>query len=169
MFRTVAERTRELHGILANTRRDFPAHKMWPRLGFAAIGERRGRGKSETVLTRWWYEHPHPTLFSSQRSYVSAQSLIDIAIDIDVFYELAIPSSGEGEVESRLLQSDWLGDEIQLCATPELFNEINKLADREARREQTGLAHEFKRISGAGEVFDRVHSLLISIMGKRGE
>ena len=166
LFRTVADRTKDLHGILANTRRDFPAHRMWPRLGFAAIGEGRGRGKSESVLTRWWYEHPHPTLFSSRVSYLSAQSLIDIAIDIDVFYDLVIPSSKEGEVESRLLKSDWLGDEIQLCVTPELFNEINRLANRQVRREQTALAHEFKRLSGVGEVFDRLHSLLISAMGE---
>ena len=166
LFRGVVSRTSELRGILANTRRDFPAHSMWPRLGFAAIGERPGRGRNRSVLTRWWYEHAHPTLFSNQGSHVGAQSPIDVAIDLNVFYDLVMPSSREGADESRALQSEWLIDEIQLCATPELFNEINRLASPPVREGQRALAHEFKRISGAAEVFDRTYSLLSSIMGK---
>lgn len=166
LFRSVVERTSELHGILANTRRDFPAHTMWPRLGFAAIGERPGRGKLRSVLTRWWYEHPHPTLFSHQASYLGAQSPVDVAIDLNVFYDLVVPSSRQEAEESRSLQSDWLTDEVQLCATAELFNEINRLPSPQARERQRALAHEFKRISGAAEVFDRTYSLLSSMLGE---
>ena len=164
LFRGVVDRTGELHGILANTRRDFPAHTLWPRLGFAAIGERPGRGMNRSVLTRWWYEHPHPTLFSNNAYYVSAQSPIDVAIDLSVFYDLVMPSSRESEDESRSLQSDWLIDEVQLCVTGELFNEINKLESPHARQGQRALAHGFKRISGTEESFARMYSLLSSIM-----
>ena len=166
LFRAVAERTSGLHGVLAHSRRDFPSHPMWPRLGFAAIGEKPGRGMNGTVLTRWWYEHPHPTLFSNQGSYVSAQSPIDVVIDLDVFWDLVIPSPREGADEARALQSDWLRDELQLCATAELFNEINSLANQQLRQEQIALAHEFKRVSGAVVVFDRMYSLLLSILGE---
>ena len=165
LFRGVVERTAELHGILANTRRDFPAHTLWPRLGFAAIGERPGRGMNRSVLTRWWYEHPHPTLFSNNASFVSAQSPIDVAIDLKVFYDLVMPSSKEREDESRSLQSDWLIDEVQLCVTGELFNEINNLESPQSRQRQRALAHGFKRISGSAESFARMYSLLSSIMG----
>ena len=166
LFRGVASRTRDLHGILANTRRDFPAHTLWPRLGFTAIGERPGRGMNRSVLTRWWYEHPHPTLFSYSASLVGHQSAIDVAIDLNVFYDLVMPSSREGADESRALQSDWLADEIQLCVTGELFNEINAMDSPQARQAQRTQAHEFKRISGTAEAFEKSYSLLSSIIGE---
>ena len=166
LFRSVVDRTSGLHGILANTRRDFPAHNMWPRLGFAAVGERPGRGTNPSVLTQWWYEYPQPTLFSGNSSYARAQSPIDVAIDLNVFYDLMMPSLREEADESRSLQGDWLVDEIQLCVTPELFNEINRLDSPKTREEQRIVAHEFKRISGPVEEFDRTCSLLSSIMGE---
>ena len=165
LFRTVVGRTSELRGILANTRRDFPAHAMWPRLGFAAIGENPGRGANRAVLTRWWYEHPHPTLFSYNASSVGAQSQIEVAIDLNVFYDLVVPSSREGADESGLLRSDWLTDEVQLCVTGELFNEITRLTSARVRQGQRNLAHEFKRVSGKAEEFDKAYSSLASIMG----
>lgn len=165
LFRSVVERTSQLRGILANTRRDFPAHTMWPRLGFAAIGEKPGRGARPSVLTRWWYEHPHPTLFSNPTLHTSAQSPIEVAIDLNIFYDLVTSSSRKGAEESRSLQNDWLIDEIQLCVTGELFNEITRLASPEVRQGQRDLAHEFTRISGPVEVFDSCYTKLSSIMG----
>ena len=91
LFHCVANRTSEQRGVLANTRRDFAAHAIWPRLGFAAIGEGPGRGMNQSVLTRWWYEHPHPNLFSNSASHVGAQVPIDVAIDLNVFYDLLMP------------------------------------------------------------------------------
>ena len=166
LFYRVVSRTAGLHGILASTRRDFRAHTLWPRLGFAAIGERPGRGVNQTVLTQWWYEHPHATLFSSNTPYVGAQSPIDVAIDLDVFNDLIMPYSREGAEESRLLQSDWLIDELQLCVTGELFNEIDRFVDPQVRRGQRALAHDFKRISGTTEQLHRIYSLLSSILGE---
>ena len=166
LFRTVAGRTSGLRGILANSRRDFPAHSMWPRLGFTAIGEKPGRGKKQTVLTRWWYEHLHPSLFSNTPLGMDSQSPIDVAMDLSVFYDLVLPSSGERSDESRSLQSDWLADEIQLCVTGELFNEIDRLPGAQARKTQRDQAHEFKRISGTEDAFQRAYTLLSSIMGE---
>ena len=166
LFRSVVSRTGDLRGIVANSRRDFPAHSMWPRLGFAAIGEGPGRGTKRSVLTRWLYEHPRPTLFSTQPSYPGAHSPIDVAIDVNVFYDLVMPLSREGADESRSLQSDWLTDELQLCATPALFNEINRLESAQSREGQRALAHGFKRVSGPAEAFERAYSFLSSIMGE---
>ena len=166
LFHSVVERTKDLKGILAHTRRDFPSHAMWPRLGFAALGEKPGRGLNGAVLTRWWYEHPHPTLFSASVSSVGAQSPIDVAIDLNIFYDLVTPSFREGAEESRSLRNDWLTDEIQLCVTGELFNEINRLARPQERQGQRSFAHEFKRVSGELDAFERAYALLSSIMGK---
>lgn len=166
LFRSVVDRTSGLHGILANTRRDFPAHSMWPRLGFAAVGEKPGRGMNLSVLTQWWYEHPQPTLFTGNSTYARAQSPIDVAIDLNIFYDLMMPSLREEADESRSLQGDWLVDEVQLCVTSELFNEINRLDSPKTREEQRTVAHEFKRISGPVDEFDRTCSLLSSIMGE---
>ena len=166
LFRGVVDRTTGLHGILANTRRDFPAHSIWPRLGFAAVGEKPGRGVNPSVLTQWWYEHPQPNLFSGNASYARAQSPIDVAIDLNVFYDITVPSSRDEADESRSLLGDWLIDEIQLCVTPEAFNEITRLANPKTREGQRNLAHQFKRIFGTADAFDKMNSLLSSIMGE---
>ena len=169
LFHCVVKRTNEQRGILANTRRDFPAHAVWPRLGFAAIGEGPGRGMNQSVLTRWWYEHPHPKLFSNSASHIGAQVPIDVAIDLNVFYDLVMPSSRKEANESRALRSDWLVDEIQLCVTGEIFNEINRLESPKVRQRQTNLAHYFKRISGTAESFHRIYGRLSSIMGRAND
>ncbi len=166
LFDSVVARTADQRGILANTRRDFPAHSMWPRLGFTAIGEGPGRGTKGTVLTRWWYQHPHPTLFSNTAPSVTNRSPIDVAIDLNVFYDLVTPSIRDGSDESRSLQSDWLMDEIQLCVTGELFNEINRLQGSQERTRQRNQAHEFKLVSGTAETFVEMHSRLTSILGE---
>ncbi len=165
LFRSVVDRTKELRGILANTRRDFPAHSLWPRLGFSAVGEIRGRAKKPSVLTRWWYEHQHPTLFSNAATYLGTRSPIDVAIDLEVFFDLATPSLKKETEESRSIQSDWLMDEIELCVTGELFNEINVLPDTKSRNELWNLAHEFKRISGSALSFDQTNSQLLATIG----
>jgi len=166
LFRGIVERTRDLRGIVAHSRRDFPSHRMWPRIGFAAIGEKIGRGRNQAVLTRWWYEHSHPTLFSINALSAAAKTPIDVAIDLNVFYDLVMPSSREGADESLALRSDWLVDEIELCATAELFNEITRLENPQARQEQRTLAHDFKRIAGDADAFTRACSLLFPILGK---
>ncbi len=165
LFRYVVDQTNELRGILANTRRDFPAHTMWPRLGFTAVGEIQGRAKKPSVLTRWWYEHQHPTLFTNNASYQGTHAPIDIAIDLGVFFDLVTRSPREVAKESRSIQSDWLLDEIELCVTGELFNEINTISDQKSREELRKLAQGFKWISGTASAFEEANSSLSTVIG----
>ena len=39
--------------IKLNCRRDYPANDLWPKLGFAAVDEKRSRARDEHFLTRW--------------------------------------------------------------------------------------------------------------------
>ena len=55
---------RDLRGIGLHCRRDYPAYGMWPKLGFAAIGSKPGRGADGTDLTFWWHDLHAEDLFT---------------------------------------------------------------------------------------------------------
>ena len=48
--------------IKLNCRRDFPAHDLWQKLGFVALGEKPGKSKEGRLLTIW-----HCTLASDDQ------------------------------------------------------------------------------------------------------
>jgi len=160
----LVERTRDLRGISISTRRDFIANQVWPRLGFAPIGERPGRGQRRTVLTNWWLEHPHETLFSIASLSRTERPPTDVVIDLNVFYDLHIDR--ENSEESRALLADWLLEEIRLCASSELLIEIDRLPDADDRTCQKLWAGEYERVSGPEEEFRRAYTDLVTIFGQ---
>lgn len=164
LFGELITQTRSLSGILVSSRRDFDTHTMWPRFGFAAIGEMPGRGHRRTTLTRWWYEHPHDNLFSYESLDGSKNLAIDVAIDLNIFYDFYSPY--HNDQESGALQADWLADEIVFCVTPEVFNEIDRLSEPSDRAVQKRIAHEYKRVSGSAHDFRHAYSALLTIFKK---
>lgn len=124
LMSALVDRTRHLLGISLHCAREFPAHSYWPKLGFRATGEKTGRGKDRKVLTRFWYDHGHPDLFSDLRERV-ASATHRAVIDANVFFDLHDPSRPHHK-EGAALQADWLDDDLSLWVTDELFNEINR-------------------------------------------
>jgi ribosomal protein S18 acetylase RimI-like enzyme/predicted nucleic acid-binding protein len=111
--------------VRVRCRVDYPANRLWPKLGFVAMGEMKGRGKKETRLNIWKYEFAHQSLFS----YAALQNenvRTKVVIDANVFYQLQFPEIPEHE-ESLPLFEPWL--DIDLFITPELLNEINRNPD----------------------------------------
>ena len=125
--------------ITLNCRRDFPAHYMWPKLGFVPIGERPGRSAARHLLVLW-HLALNPVnqmdlgLFKAQTSDES----LDVIIDAQVFFDLSTAESSRSEPSHALL-SDFLVDSLNLRTTDELFNEIDRSNDPEKRR--AGRAH----------------------------
>lgn len=123
--------------VRVRCRVDYPANQLWPKLGFVAMGEMKGRGKKETRLNIWKYEFPHQSLFS----YTALQNeniKTKVVIDANVYYQLQFPELPENE-ESLPLFEPWL--DIDLFITPELLNEINRNPDfikKEAARKFAG-------------------------------
>lgn len=118
-------------GIRLRCRADYAAQTLWPKLGFAAVNEVRGRGKDGTLLVVWWRTHNLPDLFT--QDYDEA---LTVAIDHNVFIDLAVSPEREGAAESHGLEADWLQGQIRLVVTPETYNEILRLKSRTERDRQ---------------------------------
>lgn len=127
----------ERRGIRVRCRRDYPAARMWPHLDFEPIDDVPGRSAQGHLLTVWWRDFGHPHLFSDP-----APTKTKVAIDTDVFLDLF--EARRGGEESRHLLDDWVADQIELCATKELANELNRQPDSDARRKRLRDAQFFR-------------------------
>lgn len=146
----------DLTGITLKCRRDYPANQAWPKLGFSPVNEVRGRGKSGTSLDVWRRGHGHPHLFS-----VDIESdLLTVAIDYNVFLDLAIDSSRSGAAESQALESDWLRDQLQLVVTEESLHELNRLTRERDRAVHRAKLDNFRMLEPAPANRQRAHAAL---------
>ena len=90
--------TSNLRGVDLRCRRDFPAYKLWPRLGFAALREASGRAADGSELTHFWLDHNHPDLFTQETT-----AALDTVIDTNVFVDLAEFGVRNHKVSCRLV------------------------------------------------------------------
>ncbi len=126
------EVTREFRGIGLHCRRDFEANIIWPALGFVALYEKPGRiGLS---LTYWWLDYGHPSLISIA-DHTAIRSRIKATIDSNVFFDI-LDDSRSGSEESKSLMADWLQDEVAVCLTQEVLNDIHKHPDPVQRKRE---------------------------------
>lgn len=148
-------------GIAARCRRDYPANAMWPHLGFIALGDRPGRSQAGHLLTYWWRDHGHPDLLTWQNS---APSVLPVVIDANIFVDLHGTSPGLLAPTTRLLLES-VSDRIELIVTPELYNELDRVADVVERRRLKAVANTYPRIAASVGIFDtRRQSLLESMV-----
>ena len=119
--------------IKLSCRRDFPAHHMWPRLGFVPVGEKPGRSAAGHLLTIWHLPltPPHQRDLGLFEARTSDETL-DVIIDAQVFFDLYEPASAKSE-PSKALLSDFLIDSVNIWVTDELLNEIHRHNDPEHR------------------------------------
>jgi GNAT superfamily N-acetyltransferase len=137
---TISERHHDRLGIQVRCRLDYPAHHLWPRLGFQPGAERRGRGREPSTLVVWWRDHGHPDLFSTVET-----SALRVTMDLNVFADLHTAQARSGGGESHALTQDWLSDQLQLVTTPELFREIGRLDNKNERQRQRQAAGVYHR------------------------
>lgn len=123
--------TRRWKGIELRCRRDFPAHRLWPKLGFCARSEVIGRSADGHELTSFWLDHGHADLLSVS----DMGTALDAALDSNVFIDIVDPGCVKNE-ESHALLADWLQPLLRLCVTEELFNDIDRQADPTTRRKR---------------------------------
>jgi GNAT superfamily N-acetyltransferase/predicted nucleic acid-binding protein len=126
--------TKHLRGIGLYCRRDYDANSAWPQFGFVVVAAKRGRGSDGAELEYWWLDHNHPDLFSLDISN-TAEAKLRVVIDANVFYDLHERNTPEGE-DSKALLADWLQESIELCLTPEIYNEIRR-APGEGQRQKS--------------------------------
>jgi predicted transcriptional regulator/predicted nucleic acid-binding protein/GNAT superfamily N-acetyltransferase len=156
--------TQRLHGIGLRCRRDYEANKVWPRLDFVAQFDQPGRGKDRKDLTFWWLDHGHPNLFTSA-ALESLSSKLCVVVDANVFFDLT-DASRVGHEESSSLLADWLSENLELCLTDEIFNDINRSENKNQRRTAREMAKSFTRLPCPPAVFDTVSQRLTELFPK---
>ena len=141
--------TRFCRGAKARCRRDFPANKLWPKFGFCAMRESTGR--AGLPVTDWWLEYGNPDLLSEARSSRLSSKIV-IVIDACVFFALTSDNVVKN-TESNALLAEWIPDNIELCVTPELQNEINRSTDSSNRIQAMQAMQEFTLLkTGIGDL-----------------
>jgi len=131
-------------GIRVHCRTDYEANKVWARLGFYARHEIPGKSKDGSRLTVWWYDYGYPTLFSDADEQ-RTQSKIKVAIDANIFFQLRETPSDKNE-EAQALLTDWLQENIELCLTVEIYNEIERNKNENERKRNRIFADSFTRL-----------------------
>ena len=125
--RTTQERIR------LSCRRDFPAHELWPNLGFIPIDNRPGRSAEGHLLTIWHYnltnKEQQLSLFQTRIS----DDAVDAVIDAQIFFDFDEPNSDKAMPAKALLE-DFLVDSLNIWIDDELLVEINRKEDMECRQ-----------------------------------
>jgi predicted nucleic acid-binding protein/GNAT superfamily N-acetyltransferase len=132
-----------VRGIRAKCRSDYPANTMWPQLNFVPLGEVRGRGDGEHVLTLWWRDHGHAHLMSWDGAPADE---IPVVIDANIFIALHGDDSSAEAADTRRTM-ELLSDRVQLLITPEVFTEINRNQDRRECIRLRAIAHTYPALS----------------------
>ncbi len=132
----------DLPGIRVTCRADYAAAKVWPRLEFMLVGEVPGRGRDAKPLEIWWRSHGVPDLFST---LIEDDPGLLVAMDHNVFIDLAVDPERHGALESQVLVADWLSVRLTLAVTRETYNELQGLPVG-ARKAQRAAASTFKTL-----------------------
>lgn len=144
LLESLKARTSQQKVIKLRCRRDFPAHNMWPKLGFIPLEEKAGRSSEGHPLTLWCYrlvQDDELGLWQAEES----DEVLDVAIDAQIFYDFDEPDSPKSII-SKGLRNDFLVDSLKLWITDELFVEIDRHESSEQRKRSIALAHGLARV-----------------------
>ncbi|MBT0993152.1 GNAT family N-acetyltransferase [Cellulomonas sp. DKR-3] len=138
LVRRLSEDHSDLAGIVLKCKRDYvEATRLWKSLDFRPRSEVRGRGKDGAVLTVWWLSNNIPDLFTLADEPLTTT----VAIDHNVFIDLAVQRERAGAEQSQPLEADWIRDQVTLKVTAESFREAAANPDAQMRvRQMTALA-----------------------------
>lgn len=128
-----------LEGISVRCRPEYDAAKMWPRFGFSAIREMKGRGTVPARLDVWWYAIRKPLLFADVDAVDDGR--LQAVLDANTVFAI---DENNAEVEGLL--EGWVQDDVQFMVTDELFNEIHRCPDDAKRRRSRQTALTFDRV-----------------------
>lgn len=152
-------------GIRVRCRRDYKLSPFWSKLGFIPKREVPGKSKHGSTLTIWWFDHGHPTLFTiAEQQRTSSKS--KVVIDANIFFDLNESSSSSNK-QSQPLLADWLEEKIELCLTPEIYNEIDRHEDKTMREKSRSFAESFVTLCSPDDIFERVYASLLSFFPKQ--
>ena len=153
------EETKNLDGIGLKCRRDFPAHSLWPRLGFVAQYDTPGRGIDKKDLTYYWLDYGHPHLFT--HVIEPEADKLNIVIDTNVFIDFL--QEPDSVIESHGLLADWVQGILEIFLTDEIKNDINRQPDKHRRKKLLSFTQQFKTVHYSPNISDEIFNSLLSL------
>lgn len=162
LIESLRAQTGDYLGIGLYCRRDFPTWFAWPKLGFVALDEKRGRGEDGGELTYFWMSNLRASLLGAPRP--DEDERVDVVLDANVFFDLDDPGRNGAE-ESQGIVADWLRPLIRPCITDEVFNEIQRQEDRTRRSERLRVARRFDSLECATEDFQSAEAEVRALLG----
>lgn len=151
----------ELRGVGLYCRRNYPAYTMWPKLGFAPIASKRGRGADGADLTYWWHDLHAQDLFTQAEEI---DERLGVVIDCNVFRDLHDTSEKRNE-EAKYLLADWITGHIELCVVNELFIEIDRIPLPCLRESLRRDASRYRRLEYESERTNTFYEEIKAIFG----
>ena len=148
--------------VKLHCRRDFPAHRMWPKLGFIPMDEKPGRSAAGYPLTLWWLTLAPDRQLDIFQALIADEN-INAVIDAQIFFDL-FESPSPKALPSQALRSDFLVDTLNLWVTDELLVEIDRNEDQESRTVSRERAHAFPNVRydpNSSEYFETQLKLLL--------
>ena len=109
--------------IRLRCRRDYPAHAVWPRLGFAPKGSEPGRSSAGHHLELWELVLAPSDQLELFYVDTSDEDHLNVVIDANVFFDFDEPDD-DNTILSKMLLEDFLIDHIAISITDETFVEI---------------------------------------------
>ena len=168
LLNSLKERRTNQGHIRLSCRRDFPAHKMWPSLGFSLVDEKVGRSAKGHPLAIWHYDFVKDAqqlnLFQARIS----DDAVDAVIDAQIFFDFSEPDSDKA-MPSKALLEDFLVDSLNIWIDDELLVEIDRKEDMECRRTSQQHSEDYRRINHDKQKSEEFQSLLKGILPSRTE
>ncbi|MCB1735689.1 MAG: GNAT family N-acetyltransferase [Gammaproteobacteria bacterium] len=155
LLRHLIHLSKDANAIRLRCRKDYEAaNQLWPKHGFALDNEIVGRGADSMPLFEWRrVNRDDAPLLRAIRDAPGAPSRL-IAIDANVFFDIMDPAAPHYE-ESGGLLSDWL-DDVEICVTRELRNEVSRQPDPAKRQRALSYFHRFEELAGHPDKLDEM-------------
>lgn len=146
-------------------RNDYPAHAMWPRLGFVPIDESPGRSKEGRLLTLWRLQLAPGDQLELFRANMS-DDVVDAVFDTQVFFDFDAPHSVVAQ-PSMALVTDQFVDSVNLWYTDELLSEISRNPNPSEREGARARARQFLELRHDPQLVDGFVAKLKQILPTR--
>ena len=162
LVEALKETTTTQKRIQLRCRRDFPAHEMWPELGFVPLDEKPGRSAAGHLLTHWCLTLALDDQLSLFQAKTSAESL-DVVIDAQIFFDF-YEADSDKTTPSKALFNDFSMDSLKLWITDELFVEIDRAKNPSQRKKSRERAHNFPRIEHNPQSMEHFEEVLGTLL-----
>lgn len=154
--------TSSLEDVRLLCREDYSLTSFWPRLGFVCASEKSGRGNAGKKLFLWVRRNTGLPPLLAAIDAAERGNRRTAVVDANVLYDF--DGTDERSMESQSLLADWLADDVAICVTAEIKNEITRNLDPETRARRRRQADEFPMLEATADKLKRALYLIESLL-----